>query len=275
MRSIHSPSQHPGEAVRSRRTGFTLVELLVAISIIVLLIGIVSIAAFRTVDNARQLEVSAEIKSFESAIAQFKAKFGTEPPSSVELHEDASWHTDEIAVIRKIWPNFDFTATFDANGDGDSTDILELNGAQCLVFFLAGPLNTDGTPNGFSKNPEQPFLTTSTNTLKFYDFEANRLVDGGDGYPHYVDTISNPSQPFLYIHNDDFASPTDALDGLMTDVYKQNASTYWNSQSLQIISAGADGAFGVGGIYDPDNNEVVPNADRDNITNFHPGVLAP
>ena len=62
---------------------------------------------------------------------------------------------------------------------------------------------------------------------------------------------------------------------------------YQNAQSFQIISAGVDGNYGIGGIYSPTANQVLPpetsytnstdiavrTRESDNITNFHSGKL--
>ena len=65
----------------------------------------------------------------------------------------------------------------------------------------------------------------------------------------------------------------------MTNVYLQG-STPWNTKSFQIICAGFDNRYGQGGTFAPDSAEedlvgLLREAERDNITNFHTGMLAP
>ena len=68
-----------------KRAAFTLIELMVAISIIALLIGLLLPAFNGARRNARIAEVTTEIKSLENALAAFKAKYGTYPPSRIML----------------------------------------------------------------------------------------------------------------------------------------------------------------------------------------------
>ena len=54
----------------------------------------------------------------------------------------------------------------------------------------------------------------------------------------------------------------------------------WKPRSYQIICAGFDDEFGQGGGFDAtaaesNFNTAVREFERDNITNFHPGMLAP
>ena len=51
------------------------------------------------------------------------------------------------------------------------------------------------------------------------------------------------------------------------------ASLPHKSKGIQIISPGSDATYGTGGAFDPDSSGGLSTADRDNITNFHPGRL--
>src|SRR5262249_36250192 len=66
---------------------FTLVELLVVITIIGLLAGLSSVAMFRGLTAAKQARTAAEVTNLAGAIEQFKAKFGDYPPSYLD-HRD-------------------------------------------------------------------------------------------------------------------------------------------------------------------------------------------
>ncbi len=169
----------------TRNSGFTLIELVVVILVIAILVAMIMPAMSGARNAARNAQVVADIKNLEAAIANFKLKFGREPPSSIVLFERASdWNayrtstaTDElsllaknsIATIREIWPDFDFGYTasagisvtpdtdfatlgeLDINGNGtiDATPI-RLNGAECLAFFLGGvcaTMDNNSPPN--------------------------------------------------------------------------------------------------------------------------------
>ena len=51
------------------------------------------------------------------------------------------------------------------------------------------------------------------------------------------------------------------------------ASLPHKAKGIQIISPGADGIYGTGGAFDPENRGNLSLPDRDNITNFHTGRL--
>ena len=51
------------------------------------------------------------------------------------------------------------------------------------------------------------------------------------------------------------------------------ASLPHKAKGIQIISPGADGIYGTGGAFDPENRGNLSDPDRDNITNFHSGRL--
>ena len=276
----------------NKRRGFTLVELLMVIVIIALLIGLLLPAISGAVTRAREANVTAEISGLQSAIAEFKAQFGIEPPSRLVLHEEAGdpaaqtgWYSaDSVtretrAVLRKMFPQVAFNDLdgdgnpgADINGDGTlSPTPIFLNGADCLVFFLGGVPEPSGTTflvRGFSKNPRSPFARSGNRLGPFFaDFD--RLVDiDGDGMPEFVDPLPGQSNPYWYMSSNEgrgYRTPSDGgiNDDLhpsgMQDVYRQtqpsgnNPGEPWKAQSYQIISPGYDGQYGTGGYFTSEN----------------------
>lgn len=224
------------------RAGFTLVELMVVMIIIGILGGILYGAIQSAQSRARELEVTAEIKSLEQSLNDFKVAKGRFPPSFIRLYEDgyntmsgSAWDNtaldplcvDSKAKIRALWPNFDFNRDRDINCDGDTVDVIELSGAECLVFFLGGvsttPQATVGwSPKGFSKIPADPFYvqrepaydpnglyTAPDNNREgpFFDFKPNRLVNVSESailgnfvnMPEYLDPYRNQQSPIVYV----------------------------------------------------------------------------
>jgi len=234
-RHSHLATRHSrGEAARF---AFTLLELLIAISIIAILAGLILTVASSASVRAHNAQVSAEIQSLSAGISAFKQRFGVEPPSSITLYEQGTtiaaagtgWNSDprSMGLIRQIWPQFDFTYAayasqgnvVDINGNGTTNDVISLTGAECLVFFLGGvPSGSGGNPMGFSQNPADPFnvpgvgasrQVVGTNREHFADFDVSRLflyppantTTNGILYHStntYKDTLSTQTQPYLY-----------------------------------------------------------------------------
>ncbi len=322
-------NQTPATSAPPRdRGGFTLLELLIVIVIIALLAGLLLPAINAASQKARMGRVRQEISQLEASIVAFKNRFGIEPPSQFRLYDDFSWYLVDdaagagtpqdqarlksVGVIRRLWPQFDFSLARDWDGDGDTTtqatEGYTLTGAECLVFFLGGIIDTGaGLPNltGFSKNPRAPFAaSTGTRDGPFYEFAASRIQDrittamgGNDLIPEYVDSLGVEKLPYLYINSNDgsgydashlpLAIPFDnvATEGLQLrdGIYRQSetANSFYKPKTFQIISPGFDGDYGHGGVYEEDdfghddrdnltvnNTEHVGPADRDNITNF-------
>ncbi len=286
-----SPNQTQNQKYRGR-AGFTLVELLVAISIIALLIGLLLPALSSARKNATVAQVKTEISALEGAITQFKAKFGIDPPSRITIYNTAAgWNGDPRSkqLIRKMFPQFNFNT----NGGFGNTAPVYLDGAECLVFFLGG-VQSGGAYIGFSNNPALPFSAGGKSRIgPYYTFNLSRMMDtDGDKLLEYRDPITGQTAPYIYLSSyygigngysttDYNTSPTTPYNPRMTNIYTQNSSAtaFWKPQSYQIISPGFDGTYGLGGIYDTDKADATligtREAERDNITNFSSGMLAP
>ncbi len=301
-------SRRPASARRAS-AAFTLLELLIAIAIIGILASLILTVAGSANIKAKNTQVAVDIQDLEKGIAAFKQKFGVEPPSRITLYEQAAgWNGDprSMGIIRQIWPQFDFNYTnsptpgaIDINGDGNTTETINLRGAECLVFFLGGvpamitaqtPANQGGQPLGFSQNPADPFNRNGSNRDRFTELSAGRLlVQSGQAnrMNSYVDTLPGQQQPYLYLssYNGQGYDVTNELvppfQGF-ADVYRTGATSSappWNPNSYQIISPGGDQAYGLGGEYEQGDSKglLIGNrsGERDNITNFSSGVLAP
>ena len=223
---------------------------------------------------------------------QFKVTYGVEPPSGIVLHADqASWDRDRRnkGTIRQIWPRFDFTNC------GGLKDVpqsgITLTGAECLVFFLGGVSHpTSGELIGFAKDQAHPFSSDVINREgPYFEFKGKyqpgvkrwtlRLTDQDhDGFPEYLDPLPGQRQPYLYASSyGGQGYRIEDLGGAMQDVYRDANGAAHKSKGLQIISAGADGKYGQGGLFDLEHAEEILQSDRaaerDNFTNFMPVTL--
>lgn len=280
-RSATSGRQPLLAAHPSARRGFTMVELLMVILIISILVALILPAINSVRANVLNAAIRTDISQFEQAIAQFKIQYGTEPPSRITLCEKGTdWAATDSetarskAIIRRFWPQFDFTIDRELdNKTGQS--VIALRTGECLTFFLAGIVswsdaNGDGVMNkgdqfvasGFSKNPANPFLPAGTGNREspFLDFVSNRFVDtNNNGIPEYVDSYPNQETPLMYMsaYEGKGYDMADLATTSMISPYRYplvgtTPAKYQKPQSYQIVSPGPDGQFGTGGAFNPD-----------------------
>ncbi|MDR1924251.1 MAG: prepilin-type N-terminal cleavage/methylation domain-containing protein [Planctomycetaceae bacterium] len=126
---------------KTQRVGFTLVELLVVVAIIGILATLITAAAFRVTSKARETTIRMKINQLESALEQYKIKFGEYPPNISDANAVARH-------IKKRWPRATVT-TIPAGNTKDS-----------LAFWLGGYRNSDGKYCGFGANQSNPFMLT-------------------------------------------------------------------------------------------------------------------
>ncbi|WP_417394780.1 type II secretion system protein [Gimesia chilikensis] len=289
-RSPKAPS-----ASQHNRSAFTLIELMIVIVIILILIGLLIPAVGAVRLRAQQSQVRSEIANLDTALTSFKTDFGIYPPSYIKLYESgsATWDAHSRGLVRKMWPQFNFALDKDINNDGDVNDVFTLNAGECLVFFLGGVWDVTGkTPNGFSKNPANPFAIATGGTNRrgpYFEFDNSRFTDiDSDTAAEYKDAFPGQQIPYMYFSSYDGRGyrsselpSIPALGIAMTNVYHQgdpipsaSLGPAYKSKSYQIISAGADGQLGTGGNYDPDKNfPAGRTVETDNITNFSNGSL--
>jgi len=287
--------QSKPSAPRLHRPGFSLIELLVVIVIIGMLMALILPAIGGARIRAREAAVSTEITQLDQAIASFKARFGSEPPSSLNIPLSATtWTAEDRQKITSVWDQFDF-ATLGGRGAYPATE-THLNGAECLVFFLGGiNSNPSGVPSliGFSKNPRTPWNKDAGNRdVPFYDrFTPDRLVDlDGDRALEFLDGLPGQTTPYLFFSSqgksyrktnsatsydqfDVFGGPTNPKD--MSSIYlAADNKNPQRAQGYQIISPGLDGQYGIGGVY-TDGAEITGtrSVEADNITSFTGGRM--
>lgn len=270
--------------------GFTLLEMLAVILIIAILVAVAFPAYNAVMKSARVAAVKSEISTIESSIAEFKGKFNTEPPSSIDFTFPLKPQTK--AILRQMFPQIDFALDANGNSIPDVNEALtlagiggkSLKGSECLVFFLGGIRYHDGTTltnelKGFAKNPSNPFkqpvLGESNRVGPFFEFDTGRLVDTDtDKALEYTDRIPGQSKPLLYLNtsvNGTYnKNDAEGVSAVWTP-YKKKAG-YWQPTSHQIISAGFDNDYGDGGLYDPTSPQLTQ-GDQDNLTNFANGLL--
>jgi len=118
---------------RSSQTGFTLVELLVVVTIIGLLVGLISVAVPKAIESGMKAKAKGELTSIVAAVKAYKQEYGRFPGdlSKTNLFSSNS-SPDTIKTLMKVL-------------SGDSTALLDSQVANPKgVRFFEGA-KTDGT----------------------------------------------------------------------------------------------------------------------------------
>jgi general secretion pathway protein G len=169
-----------------RRPGFTLVEMLVVITILGILVALLVPVIAGAVRTANEARVTGEINVMAQALASFKNKFGDYPPSRIILKENGFYDVSSGDPLNNL-----STGTGPWYGNNGS---LQMNYAQPYTDIGAGMLTfspTDQTYGQIAQRslrylrkffPRAQFTTTgaipSTAAYgKFHDFNGNGILD--------------------------------------------------------------------------------------------------
>lgn len=291
---------------KSRRGGFTLVELLVVITIIAILFGLIAAATVKLVGKGDELKVRNEVSQLAQAVQAFKQQFAVGyMPDLIYMPPGADPSGFSQQYVKSVWPRLNPAAlgtaatamtingvnyprgVFDYWGvPGNSAVILQ--GDQSLVFWLSGPRDVisataPGNVLGFCSDPTDPMNRTSTKRISpFYDFPADRLAIFPTDtartapFPSFKDTYG--AAPYLYFATGKADNAYPNTLSLSTSVvispYRVSATKFANPNSFQIISAGKDMSFGAGGLqWAGAVGGGATQTGYDDVANFHPTFL--
>ncbi len=182
-----------------RSRGFTLVELLVVIGILVILAGLIAAMAMRGRDRAERVRIEADLQGIAVALEAYKQDFGD-------------------------YPRISSAQTFPhpmSAGDLDNAGLI--TGAELLCWALIGPYPVPGAAVDFAPNDGAdgpgfrqrgprgrvygPYLNVDT-----YKFTDTATLGGGD-YQRYQYIKDYHGQPVLYFAARNPRPPADAFAG--------------------------------------------------------------
>lgn len=197
------PGTHTKDTRRTAAGGFSLVELLTVIAIIVLLIGILVPAVNQVRKSAKVRATSATLSSISTGIETFRADRqlgGAYPPSASDLAESGE-------LVYEVWSPY-------TNLPGAPIREMEISGAGLLVWALAGA-DLLGCPGFRTFRDDSDYWAEDT------DDRENGLSDSG---AHALD--------------EDTLEPVHTRVGPFVDLTKVTV-TKWNANAQTVDGAGS------------------------------------
>ncbi|GAA5504918.1 type II secretion system protein [Novipirellula caenicola] len=277
--------------VKATRHGFTLVEILVVITIIGILTAIAIPAVNNAIRTTRQGVIRMEISSLETAIEKYREKYGDYPPD----------FSDPGVVSRHYGNLFPRMSTNDSALLANLMSGTTIDRAEALVWALRGysddiqrPFTGPGGPLVWTGNGSNNYTDTSvTDTDRqnpanfqinsdrvnaFYDFEANRLGintpdstapltganrylsnDGdGDLFPTYA--ARSGGAPFVYFDSRTYTSSTGGYNGYSSTTFgsvRPYFSDQFNNNSTGADYATIDAALAAWKFINPNKFQII------------------
>lgn len=262
------------------RAGFTLVELMIVITIIAVLASLLLGAVNKVREVGRRTVAVSEISQLDTAISKFKQENGFNPPNYIKFPKtNRPTDPDEVrglALLRRMFRGYappPATLMDPATAlppipfldrDMRTPNKDELFGSQCVVYFLGGPQH-----QGFKINSPDDPGTSNSKKGPYFDFAAGRITrnDAPGEEPEYKYYLRDPwGTPYAYFStslSENYETPmppspatnasiwfipgtnnAELLQPFYTGSNTSPGQRFINPGRVQIISAGPNEKFG-------------------------------
>ena len=216
-------TNHP----RSTRGGFTLVELLVVITIISILLALISSAVLNAFNRGTDVQARNDVSQLAAAMQAFQTQLSAKyVPDRLILPPGYDTTGATAQFLKSVWPRLDArtlgtgttqftmgtgaaqrTVTVFDYWQVQGNQAQTLQGDQVLVWALGGWRSADSV-FGFSTDPTdpmKPYTAGQQRTGPFYDgftterlviFPGNTSTPRAAGFPSFVDVYGKV--PYMY-----------------------------------------------------------------------------
>ena len=218
----------------ARRRGFTLVEMLAALTIAAILAGVMVKGGMMVVGMASNVLIVWEIAELNDAVEDFAVQFGDYPP---DFH-------DQAAAIKFIQ-----IALSQVPAAELSASLAGQSPASALYFWLAGP-----SGQGFSTDPTNPFASGGERRPgPLPPFRPQPREDAGQRFASIFLPKCYTPPPYVYFHGTKGYQGNEGYTS--AHPYRDSQTRQWiNADSFQILCAGQDGQFGAGNHFPGGDN---------------------
>jgi prepilin-type N-terminal cleavage/methylation domain-containing protein len=224
-----APADGPGTADHGPRTGFTLVELLVVITIIGILASLITAAAVGAMKKAREAEIKSELNQIDVGFNEYKNKVTAFPPNCQT--DGTSEPIDEVAVLNNLKRHLAQIAP----RNQEPEDLLKALAGLTVTntaAFPRGPLGGGMSAgeavvfwlSGFSSDPKFPISGEGGPSYAITDFEQ------GPPDPAHVNNTADPVENRRWI----FPFKVDRLAPRVDDKYFESSGGRFIEYSVRI-----------------------------------------